>query len=267
MKELLFINDDIFKHSHSSSWYNHPSKFEWVRKQNSEHLVFTDYSVFEVNNYDSKKKYAWLLESPDITSSSYVFIKNNYDSFDKIFTFDEELLSISQKFKFTPIGGCWIEELERKIHKKTKLISYIMSSKKNTEGHKFRHEIDKKISNVDKFGFRKPIENKIEGLKDYMFSIVVENCRKNFYFTEKIIDCFITGTIPIYWGCPSINNFFDSNGYYTFDNIEELNSILTSINLETYYNKLETIQKNFILAKNYLVADNLIYNYIKNESN
>ena len=55
------------------------------------------------------------------------------------------------------------------------------------------------------------LKDKIDGLRDYRYHFCIENIKRDYWFTEKLIDCFVTGTIPIYWGCPSI-----------FDNISEL---------------------------------------------
>ena len=264
--EKLYINDVLFSHSFSSSWYNKPTNFEWVRTNDEEHLFFTDDTVFDIEHFNNKKKFAWLVESPEFKQNSYDFIKYNHNLFDKIFTFDKNLLEISDKFVFTPIGGCWIDESDRKIHIKNKLVSFIMSSKMLTSGHRLRHEVNKKLTNVDKYGFENPIQNKIDGLRDYMFSIVIENCSKDYYFTEKIVDCFISGTIPIYWGCPSIGDFFDANGFFTFNTIDELMNILYSIDEETYKSKIEIVKKNFECAKKYIIADDLIYDYYKYEN-
>jgi hypothetical protein len=78
----------------------------------------------------------------------------------------------------------------------------------------------------------------------------------------------MTGTIPIYWGCPSIGDFFDTNGMLIFDTLDELQSTMNNLNKELYDSKLESIKHNFEEAKKYLVADNIIYNKLKeNESN
>jgi hypothetical protein len=107
------------------------------------------------------------------------------------------------------------------------------------------------------------IPDKLTGLKDYMFSIVVENTKKDYYFTEKLIDCFRTGTIPIYWGCPSIGEFFDLNGMIIFDDIYEMKPILNSINLNTYNEKIESVRNNFEKAKKYLIAEDYMFeNYL-----
>jgi len=122
------------------------------------------------------------------------------------------------------------------------------------------------IEGVDLFGNGYNfIENKIDVLKDYMFCIVIENQKMDYLFTEKIIDCFITGTIPIYWGCPSINKFFNKEGFFTFNTIDELKKILSEINEEVYQNKIQHIKENFELSKKYRVSDNLIFEKIKNE--
>ena len=64
---------------------------------------------------------------------------------------------------------------------------------------------------------------------DYRFSIVIENCKRDYWFTEKLIDCLRTGTIPIYWGCPSIGDFFDIRGFILFDDINDLENILNNL--------------------------------------
>jgi len=58
---------------------------------------------------------------------------------------------------------------------------------------------------------------KFHGLHDYSYSIAIENSSQKYYFTEKIIDCFLTWTMPIYWGCPNISEFFPENSYYVID--------------------------------------------------
>ena len=154
------------------------------------------------------------------------------------------------------------------IQEKTKLNSFLFSDKNGAPGHRLRHEIAGKFSGFDKFGkgARKHLKTKTTALKDYMFSITVENTKEDYWFTEKILDCFAVGTIPIYWGCPSIGDFFDTNGILIFDNIDELESILNNLTPELYYDKLESVKINYEKSKRYWIADDLIYSYLK-ESN
>jgi len=267
-KDKLYIYDSMFSHAKSSSWYNEPELFEWVGKYDENHLVFTDFSLRHVDHFNNSKKYGWLLESPEITPFAYNFIRENYDKFNLIFTFDKTLLELSEKFVLVPYGGCWIDVEDRMVHDKSKNVSIILSSKRTTAGHRFRHLALEIFPEIDFFGFNNPIEKKITALKNYRFSVVVENCQKDYYFSEKLIDSFMTGTIPIYWGCPSIGDFFDTNGMLIFDTLDELESIMNNLNKELYDSKIESIKHNFEEAKKYLVADNIIYNKLKeNESN
>ena len=45
-----------------------------------------------------------------------------------------------------------------------------------------------------------------------MFSIAIENASYETYFTEKLLDCFATGTIPVYYGAPDIGDYFNKDG-------------------------------------------------------
>jgi hypothetical protein len=264
LKKIPII-DSMFSHAYTSSWYNKSSLMEWDRNIEYGYTFITDPTI----NVENKKVYVWLLESPAITPYYYEYVKNNSEKFDVILTFDKNILESTTNSKFTPIGGCWIDASDRKIFNKSKLVSLISSGKEQTNGHKFRNSITKRfVDKLDLYGrLHNPIEFKIESLKDYRFQVVVENIKSDFYFTEKIIDCFQTGTIPIYWGCPSIGNFFDSNGIIEFNNLEDLENILNSLSNELYESKLKSITNNFELSKNYLIAeDYIIKNYFKDES-
>lgn len=65
---------------------------------------------------------------------------------------------------------------------------------------------------------------KREFLKDYKFSIAFENNSVKNYVTEKIIDAFMAGNIPIYWGCPNIAEYFNPDSFvnvHDYDSIED----------------------------------------------
>ena len=90
-----------------------------------------------------------------------------------------------------------------------------------------------------------PEDNKIH-LFNSMYSVVVESSSELNYFTEKLIDCLITKTIPIYWGCPNISEFFDTSYWINTEDI--LNKEYT----EQYYNaNLNKINTNYETAKQY----------------
>jgi hypothetical protein len=76
-------------------------------------------------------------------------------------------------------------------------------------------------------------QNKELVLRDYKFSICFENTAMPGYITEKIIDCFISGVIPIYLGAPDITKDIPKKAFIDirdFTTLEELNEHIKSIN-------------------------------------
>ncbi|MBD3261832.1 MAG: hypothetical protein GF334_09245 [Candidatus Altiarchaeales archaeon] len=234
------------------------SYFKWVwdrQPQDNDITVFTDKFLHEAKSNKSRIKVAWILEPPVIDPKVYALIKSEYQHFDMIFTYCENLLPISKKFRYLPYGTTWVHEGQRGIPKaKSSLINTIVSQKRIVEGHKLRHAI------VDRYGDRmvvlghgyRPIPNKFVGLADFMYSITVENCRVNSYFSEKLLDCFLTGTVPIYWGFPKVSALFDPEGVITFTSIDEIEGILKGLSKEDYSRRSNAIHKNYQTALEYI---------------
>ena len=83
------------------------------------------------------------------------------------------------------------------------------------------------------------------------YSIALENEKTENWITEKLIDCFATKTIPIYWGCPNIGEYFNVHGILTFDTLDDLKEILDNLS-ESYYDKLsDVIEENYEKSKLY----------------
>lgn len=62
-----------------------------------------------------------------------------------------------------------------------------------------------------------PIEDKFEGIHPYKYSIAIENYSCNDYWTEKIADCFLCRTMPIYWGAKNITQYFPEEAMILID--------------------------------------------------
>ena len=87
--------------------------------------------------------------------------------------------------------------------------------------------------------------------------IVVENGFYESYFTEKILDCFASGTIPVYMGSPDIDNYFNSEGIIPLT--EEFD-----VSEDIYYDKMEAIKDNLERVRQYEILEDFIYlNYFK----
>lgn len=82
-----------------------------------------------------------------------------------------------------------------------------------------------------------------------MFHVAIENSYYLNYYTDKILDCFATKTLPIYWGCPNIGEFYNKDGIITFQNEDELVDILNNLTKEDYYSRLDAIEENYRLVQ------------------
>ena len=106
---------------------------------------------------------------------------------------------------------------------KPKTISVISSDQVWLPGHKLRYAFVNKLighfkDKLDVYGrgFR-PIDDKFDALADYKYSIAIENSVIPGYFTEKIADCYLTHTMPLYYGCPDIQQYFDEGSFTLID--------------------------------------------------
>jgi hypothetical protein len=191
----------------------------------------------------------------------YQAIRQSAADFDLIFSYDESLCALDPRVRFYPYGTTWIPEQSRRIYRKERLASMVASAKSETEGHRLRHEAAaRRIPQLDLFGRAyRNVADKTEALAPYRYSVAIENSRLDTYFTEKIIDCFLTGTIPLYWGTARIGSHFDRNGIISFSSIEELSEILNSISVEDYGRRMPAIERNFNTAQRYLCLEDQIW--------
>jgi len=104
---------------------------------------------------------------------------------------------------------------------KPKLLSWVTSDAEVIEGHKLRMRFLRSIRErlpFDLFGRGfKALPDKWNGIAPYRYSIAFENHRSASYFTEKIMDCFVCRTFPIYYGCPNLEKYFPSAAFARFD--------------------------------------------------
>ena len=221
---------------------------------------------------------AILAEGPHLFNQRAVYerIQQDYEKFDKVLGWHESLFNLPN-FKFKPISEIsqWsalpneLNTSQFQIYDKNKMTSFITSNKNMCAGHQFRLDCLNKIQqeklNVDLYGRGiNEIDSKLEGLKDYRFCIAMENDHANNYFTEKLLDCMLSGTIPIYHGCKNIKKYFDVNGIITFETVDELVDILNNLTAEDYKSRLSAIQKNYEIALTWWEDnDRLFEKYLK----
>jgi hypothetical protein len=101
--------------------------------------------------------------------------------------------------------------------------------------------------------YRGPLAEKLQTLGHYRFALSLENSVFEGYVSEKIFDCFFTGTIPIYLGAPDVerlipsDTFIDLRRFKTYSELESFLDDLDEANMRRY---VEAAQ-DFVRSANY----------------
>jgi hypothetical protein len=244
-------NDDYLKHRPISLFNDYPCSQEDLNQNPYNFLILTE---------------------PNELFGLHTWAKVNHQVFSCILTWNEDILNSCSNSILLPYGMSnrycrfWDEKAiipefrkpSGNITDKKFNISFLCGKKHLVEGHYLRHDIFNNanhITNPINFIYSTndthPWENGKDICWESMFHIAVENTKHNNYFTEKIVDAFLTKTIPIYWGCPNLKEYFNMDGIITFNNTDELIHIVNNLTPEFYESKKEAINENFQLALHY----------------
>ena len=257
-----------FAHDISSCVGQTPKNHVWVNEDdpNAKVIIFMDYDHRGGFNYSGdKKKVLWLCESRSIAKNQYIDLYENTNDFlnvyDLILIHDREILKKDNRLVYAPNASNlgWIEE--PKVHNKSKKTSMICSGRSSCSGHIVRNTWARELKDhLDLYGRNiRPVNKVEEALCDYMFSVVIENGSYSTYFTEKIMNCFASGTVPIYLGSPDIGNYFNMDGIIMLENVGQVKSLTK----DDYHSRIDAIQDNLERCINHPMADDVVYDKIK----
>jgi hypothetical protein len=260
------IKDSEFTgHSRSASLGRENTKYapiyvKWIRHVIEHARFVTDRHIKEDTGVG---KVAWLLEPSALRPENYIAAQEQY--YDYVLTHEQKYAKKHKNWLYYPFGGSFIDLEKWSLPEKKKRVSFILSKKNTLAGHKLRHRVHKGckgLFDVYGQGFN-PMDSKRHMLEDYAFSVVIESNKTPGYFTEKIIDCFATGTIPIYWGDPDITTYFLGNGIIPWSgDLEELNRMLNYLrgNWCSTYKKLHKyVKMNQRRAVDFAICEDNIY--------
>lgn len=202
-----------------------------------------------------------MMQEPPV--KEYSWLQKGYDSFSRIITPDMALSG--PHIMHDSLALPWhvnksYDDLTCLAHPEGKLrnISWITSNSKGRCGHQERIKFLDALQGLIDFdlfgrGFN-PIEDKFEGIYPYKYTLAVENYSGKFYWTEKISDCFLSWTMPIYYGCTNIDAYFPRESYIKIDiaKPEEAADIINqAVSDRLWENSLDAIEqsRNLILQK------------------
>jgi hypothetical protein len=238
---------------------------KYLKEQNIDHI---DFSLFVDNIPRSQQDLSSInilvIQEPNEYFGIHDWAIQNQNLFSFILTWDDKILNTTSNSLFFPFGNIWITpEQYLKSYDKKFEISHLCGKLLKTYGHSLRHEILTRKNEIkmptnffESYGNRYDIKDARKGKEiifgNSMFGVVIENTSHRGYFTEKIMDCFALKTIPIYWGCSNITDFFDRKGIIQFDNVDDFIYIINNLDKNYYYNNLDAVEKNYQTAINYI---------------
>jgi len=272
--DSYFIRD--FQRASNPNW-NNSKYFIWDRFNYGLDTHFYTHQAMLETMGTPIRKYGMMLEAREIAPRDYEIFNMNRGlerEFEAVFTFDDRMLNEVSNAKFYPVcAAVWYGvddspvQLDAKAYeKKQKDVSIVSSNKENCDLHRFRIDVArrcKKEGIADTFGtFDGGTYSDIsESLKEYRYSIIVENTISDYFFCEKITNCFAAQTIPIYLGARKIDEFFNADGiiHIEMKDLNEIENIIKQCDEKEYLSRLPAIMDNYERVQEYLNMDDYLY--------
>lgn len=255
----VHIVDSSFGHAPGLCPHTVPRQIRWVRGYTDWVPVrfFTDRETRRVDDYPAGMNVALLIEPRETNEVSYCTVKEKINKFKYVLTHDREFGNSFPNGLIYKFGGCWIkpDDFWKTDDTKSELVSIIASNKQQWPGQQLRHHVISRFPTIPRFGGSNYVDSKVVALKPFAFSIIIENCRASDWFTEKIVDCFMCGTVPIYWGSPDIAETFNLAGIISFNNLEDLGPILASLSMDRWRSMTDAVLDNLERASHHLSLD------------
>jgi len=227
---------------------------------------------------DSKSKIKIFvgIEPNEIVRLNNIIIERQKD-FNYILTYDDDLIKKIENGILFEYGTKWVEIENYNYPDKKFSVSTVCGFKTITKNHLLRQELwynqdkikiptdfyESQYGGVENIKNNKILKDSKFPLFDSMFHICIENVTRNNFFSEKLIDCLLCKTIPIYCGCPNINNYFDTSSFIVVNNLEEIINSCNSLNPDYYYSHLNSIEYNYKQAFQWIDYNSRLKNKIR----
>jgi hypothetical protein len=237
----------------SANFHSGPALFAWLKKFGQAHddsFVFWDEYAFTtadleesdalliLNNpseeihitSDPRRSIAFMMEPGIYRQHPWMF--QGLDQYTKVYSplhnSDNTILSHGYLGWYFQHDWQFLSQLP--VPQKTRSMSCIASDLTQLKGHRLRAGFVNLLRNhknpIDIFGRGADyLPDKLEGLLPYRFSIAIENTSAPHYFTEKINDCFLAYTVPVYYGCKNIGKYFPAGSFINIDITEPQKAI------------------------------------------
>jgi len=233
--------------------------------------LYVDTQIHHGNYVPNSTLNVMVLQEPDEYFGLHTWTIQNKDQFQLILSWNDKVLNNCPQAIYNPFGHTWLKPDQYTKQREKKFeVAHLAGKLQMSYGHSLRHEILARQDEIKMskrffhtYGSRDIIEQarigKEEVFADSIFNIAIENFSHRGYFTEKLLDCFLFKSIPIYWGCSNIGDYFDEKGIIKFENVDDLIRIINILNKDNKDQKdyrwlfpYEVIEDNYQRALQYL---------------
>ena len=187
-------------------------------EDNPDYLIYATFGCENtLNKYNNTIKIAFFTENqlPDLNFADYAIGLGHINHLDRFFTFPYFVYELTKR----NINIKDFEIIRNEVLNSRKREKFCAAVITNPIGFRlyFIKELNK-YKNIDMGGrFHNNIgghvKDKIEFLKQYKFSLAMENSEADGYTSEKIIDAYLAGTIPIYYGDYMVDDYINPKTY------------------------------------------------------
>jgi len=276
MTWIYLSADEVEMHPYSLICGRKPQRIVWDRFNTAlpMHLYMSENLFYKRSRSRSTRYFALLNESEAIIPGIYQRVRDNLDymknEFEMVFTHTTDLLESLPNARLVPPGGVWYGTplwggvMSEQGPEKSKLVSIVASNKGMCPLHFFRRNTAKHLMDnpiVDAMG--RAVGDYVplnQPFDDYRYSVVIENLVTDYYFTEKILNCFASHTVPIYLGATRIGEFFNPDGIITIKEptLEAIDEALKQCSEADYEARREAILDNYHRVQHFLCTEDYI---------
>lgn len=215
----------------------------------------------------------YLCEPQPILPRMSAYALAHLDLFDLIVVSTDHLVGASEKIVPLEYGTAWVPPAEVPPPKREG-VSFLVGRKRLTDGHRLRQTLWRRqdeitvsknffvsdrgwprklawlagtpgIDPLPRNPWRWPVlgDSKLP-LFESQYHLAIENCQSRFYYTEKLLDCFLTATVPIYWGCQNLGDYFDLRGVIEARGADDLLAACNATSSSDYEARAAAVAEN-----------------------
>jgi len=209
----------------------------------------------------------------DLKKKMFRYLRDCPDKYSFILTYHQDILDEFKNSMLSVTPTTWIPygyEFNEKIFGVSSLVGNKHASpfSPKLDGYLTRWEVHKLNNNikiptrfylsshslVDGVDYEKSLilkESK-NPLFDTQFHIAIENTNKiKNAFSEKIIDCFQTKTVPVYYGPSNIGDFFNMSGIIYCESTQDIINKCNLLTPDVYHSMRDAIEDNYNRSMEY----------------